>query len=188
MSEQTIELNFEGYSYTSIPCLQWLWGSKFDEITKAWISGLRPSSVRVSKGCIHCDARRWRVTVLLNEDDSIAEITQEVEVGLPDGIEDGHDLKCKSIPRPEPIWKKEPSKLINVIVNGKMVSSKPLLDYQDIVELAGRKVERGVNYSVAFSQYDIINSFYFSGIIYLGSPPIEFKTGTIFNCFLTGNA
>ena len=82
-------------------------GSKFDEITKSWISTLRPSSIRISKDSVYCDARVWRVTVLLNKDDSIAKISQEVEVGLPNGIEDGHDLICKSIPQPEPIWKKD---------------------------------------------------------------------------------
>lgn len=78
--------------YTSLNVLSFLKGKKWDEVALAYVHSLRPSSIRVSKDEITLDARCWRVTVMVDENDIIKEISQEVEVGLPEGVAHGHAL------------------------------------------------------------------------------------------------
>lgn len=87
----------EAIGYTSIEVLKHIWGKPWDEIALAYVHSLRPSTIRVSSGVVHSDARVWRVTVIVNEKDFIHSITQEVEVGLPEGIPHGYALKIASI-------------------------------------------------------------------------------------------
>lgn len=70
-------------SYTVIPVLEFLKGTPYDDYAKAYIYGLRPSYVRVSTGCIKCDARANRVTVYVNDDNIIEYIEQEINVAFP---------------------------------------------------------------------------------------------------------
>lgn len=86
----------EAQSYTVIDVLPFLRGRPWDEIALAYVHALRPSTIRVNNtDCWKLDARNWRVSVLLAADDrTIRRITQEVAVGLPDGISCGHDLQC----------------------------------------------------------------------------------------------
>jgi len=90
--------------YTSHPVLQQLNGRPWDQFALNMVHTLRPSYIRVSiGGGGTLDAVRWRVTVALEEDDrTIKEITQEVEVGCV-GAKHGHGLYKYEIgesPRP----------------------------------------------------------------------------------------
>jgi len=75
--------------------LEFLYGLPYNEITKAYISGVRPSSVRI------CDEDTpylpdnwvaWRVTVYLKKN-KITKINQEVNLDLSNsGVTSDHDL------------------------------------------------------------------------------------------------
>lgn len=88
--------------YTVIDVLQFLNGRPWDEIALAYVHALRPSKIRVNNlDCWKLDATNWRVSVLLEPDDrTIKRITQEVAVGLPEGIDHGHALECAMNERP----------------------------------------------------------------------------------------
>jgi hypothetical protein len=81
--------------YLSVPVLPNLTGHPWDEITLAYVQGLRPSMVRVVRGEETTDAWLWRVTVYLDDRQLIRSIEQEVEVGLPPGVEHGAALASK---------------------------------------------------------------------------------------------
>lgn len=88
--------NLDRYGYTSIrKTLPFLKGRPWDEVALAYVSGLRPSCIRVIKhnSGMHCDARVWRVTVHLGKRGKISEIEQEVAVWLPDGVQNGWALQ-----------------------------------------------------------------------------------------------
>lgn len=78
--------------WTSIKVLSFLIGKKWDIIALAYAHALKPSYIRVTEGMETLDARVGRVTVLVNEDNTILEIEQEVEVALPEGVEGGDAL------------------------------------------------------------------------------------------------
>ena len=78
--------------YTVISVLDFLKGRPWDEIALGYVHSLRPSSIRVTPGECTLDANLWRVTVYVNKNDTIRNIEQEVEVGLPESIEHGHAL------------------------------------------------------------------------------------------------
>jgi len=78
--------------WKSIKVLDFLNGKQWDDIALGYVHALRPSSIRVTKGTIKLDARVWRVTVYINEDNVINYISQEVVVGLPDGVAHGDAL------------------------------------------------------------------------------------------------
>lgn len=80
------------YGYTSIKVLEFLNGRPWDDIALAYVHALRPYAVRVVKGGETCDAVQNRVTVYVDADNIITGMRQEVEVWLPDGVENGHDL------------------------------------------------------------------------------------------------
>jgi hypothetical protein len=75
---------------TSLPVLQQLWGTPWCNAAANFLPALRPSCVRVTRGEVTLDAVNWRVTVYLNDDNTISRIEQEVEVGLV-GFRNGHD-------------------------------------------------------------------------------------------------
>lgn len=84
---------YDANGYTSINVLPFLNGRPWDEIALAYVHALRPSQLRVVQEGIQLDAEAWRVTVWLNPDArTIKSIEQEVQVGLPDGIDHGHAL------------------------------------------------------------------------------------------------
>lgn len=92
----------ESQGYTSIEVLQFLNGRPWDEVALAYVHALRPSKIRVnSSDCWKLDCNNWRVTILLEPDDrTIKRITQEVIVGLPEDIGNGHELECELNRRP----------------------------------------------------------------------------------------
>jgi hypothetical protein len=79
-------------SYSSIKALEFLNGRAWDDIALAYVHALRPSAIRVTRGEETMDSVLWRVTVYVDERDTITGIRQEVEVWLPEGVENGHDL------------------------------------------------------------------------------------------------
>lgn len=82
------------YGYTSIAVLDFLVGMPWDEVARAYVEALRPSEVQVtSDGVLKSNARTWRVTVHLDDKERIEAIEQEVEVPLPDGIENGYEFE-----------------------------------------------------------------------------------------------
>lgn len=80
------------FGYTCIKVLPFLYGKKWDEVSLAFVHTLRPSYIRVIEGCEKLDSMLWRVTVRLNDDKTINQIEQEVEVWLPDGVAHGEAL------------------------------------------------------------------------------------------------
>jgi hypothetical protein len=79
--------------FLTVNVLPELVGRQFDEAALGMIHSLRPSIIRVSRGEVLCDAFAWRVTVWVTPDDQIIEVTQEVEVGLPRGVQHGGHLR-----------------------------------------------------------------------------------------------
>lgn len=81
--------------WTVVRALPELIGKPWCDVTRAYLSTLRPSKVRViTNGIMKSDAVTWRVTVHVS-DGVIIDIEQEVEVDLPDGAQHGHDLRCQ---------------------------------------------------------------------------------------------
>lgn len=85
-------------SYAVIPVLDFLKGKPYDDYAKAYIYGLRPSSVRVSTGCIKCDARVDRVTVYVQDFNGllcIDRIEQEISVAFPFVMDGGQLMSLR---------------------------------------------------------------------------------------------
>lgn len=94
-SEQTVQLLPEFPSgYTRVECLPHLKGRAFDEVARAYLTALRPSSIRLltHNAGEYMDARTWRVSIYLDENEKIDSIWQEVEVALPEGVQNGYEL------------------------------------------------------------------------------------------------
>lgn len=85
------------YGFSVVRVLPELEGKPWNDITKAYMRSLRPSSVRVipDGGAMTSDVKLWRVTVNLTNSGLIRHIDQEVEVDLPEGVDHGYALRCK---------------------------------------------------------------------------------------------
>ncbi len=83
------------YGFSCVRVLPDLVGKPWNEVTSACTRSLRPSRVRVVIGDspVTSDAVLWRVTVYLDSLMMVRRIEQEVEVDLPDGVENGFDLR-----------------------------------------------------------------------------------------------
>ena len=79
--------------YTRIEVLAFLKGKPWNEIALAYVHAVSPSYIRVIKGEETTDAKAWRVSVYIDRNSIIEKITQEVEVALPDGIQNGYELR-----------------------------------------------------------------------------------------------
>lgn len=82
-------------SYLTLPVLEFLKGRAIDETIIACVHSLRPSEIRITDDGILLDHRAWRVTIFAKKIAQIffvEKIQQEVEVALPDGIENGAHL------------------------------------------------------------------------------------------------
>ena len=84
---------FETFSSLSIPILEFLTGKPWGAIALAYVHGMHPSCIRVTTGIMTLDAWRDRVTVLIDEHGIIEKITQQIEVGLPEGVMHGSALR-----------------------------------------------------------------------------------------------
>lgn len=91
---ETAQKAEKSHGYINLVVLPCLKGRPMDEVAQAFISTLRPTSVRVIKfnQAQHCDAQTWRVTVNLKRDGMIDCIHQECSVELPEGVDNGHEL------------------------------------------------------------------------------------------------
>lgn len=70
-----------------------LTGKPWDDLALAYVHSLRPTQLRVVQESAQLDAETWRVTVWLEEDGvTINKISQEVEVGSPDGCTTGFSV------------------------------------------------------------------------------------------------
>ena len=54
--------DYQHSAYTSIEVLQQIYGQPWDELALSLVSGLEPSAIRVSDGCVTCDAVTGRIT------------------------------------------------------------------------------------------------------------------------------
>ena len=84
----------EQHGFTRLAVLTFLVGDPWDEIALAYLRSVRPSYIRVLKTYDEQtnDHIPWRVTVEVNKENEILSIDQEVEVGLPAGIDNGYRL------------------------------------------------------------------------------------------------
>lgn len=82
------------YGYKTINILPELIGRQWDEISLGYVHAFKPSCIRVipHNGMMTLDAMSRRVTVELNEQKRIKRINQEVEVMLPENIQNGEHL------------------------------------------------------------------------------------------------
>jgi hypothetical protein len=100
------------FGYLSVEILPYLKYRKWDEVALAYVHSVRPSSIRVTTGEIFLDGQRWRVTVTVDKEDIIQEITQEVEAWLPDKVAHGSALSLAltyGIDSPECQWHNDPN-------------------------------------------------------------------------------
>ena len=83
-------------SYTEITVLPELAGHLWDDVALSLVSGLRPEGIRVTSGEVTTDSVPYRVTVLVEADGkTIREITQEVQVSLFAGLQNGAELRSR---------------------------------------------------------------------------------------------
>lgn len=75
--------------------LPFLKGKVWNEVALAYVHSLRPSLIRVipKNNCQTLDMQLWRVTIHIEDNGTIKDISQEVEVGLPVGIPHGMGLE-----------------------------------------------------------------------------------------------
>jgi len=93
---------FEPWSrrgFLEIQALDFLIGKPWDDVALGFVHGLRPSVIRAVHDGAQADSMAWRVTVWLGDDNRIASISQEVEVGLPVDIAHGGALRKATIGR-----------------------------------------------------------------------------------------
>lgn len=67
--------------YLSIDVLQFLWKQPLNDLVLAYVAGLHPSYLRISKGEVTCDSLNDRVTIIVDDHDVVQSITQSVTVG-----------------------------------------------------------------------------------------------------------
>ena len=99
--------HFPRQGFLVLGVLKFLEGKEWNEVVMAFVQSLRPSYVQVIEfgQPVYTDARPWRVTVYLAAGNSlVSRITQEVIVGLPRGIDNGHalELTLAGLPVPKP--------------------------------------------------------------------------------------
>lgn len=100
-------VSFDEAVFLSVEVLPILIGHKWDDIALGYVHSLRPSSIRVSTGSITLDSRPWRVTVIVDGDNRIQNISQEVTAGAPESIRCGehmHTALVYGIDSPQSKW------------------------------------------------------------------------------------
>ncbi len=90
-----MESNAQGWMV--IPVLEFLNGKPWNDMSKSFVSALRPSVVRLCRESATCDAITWRVTVWINKDDKIKRIEQEVSYNVY-GVEHSHSNTFPKFP------------------------------------------------------------------------------------------
>lgn len=82
-----------GYGYMEI--LSFLTGKPWNKVAMGYVHAVRPSYIRVIKGEETTDSKVWRVSIYIDKDNIIEKIMQEVELGLPDGVHNGCELRVR---------------------------------------------------------------------------------------------
>ncbi len=86
---------FEEFPCTSgltIHPLDLLIGKPWDDLALGYVHAINPTSIRVTTGGIKLDASLGRVTVVVDDNNIITGLSQEVTVGLPEGVEHGEAM------------------------------------------------------------------------------------------------
>ena len=68
------------WGYTSVKVLPELIGKPWNEITMCYVLSLDPSAIRVSTGMVTLDSVTGRITVIVDENDTITDISKEVRI------------------------------------------------------------------------------------------------------------
>lgn len=79
--------------WLSVPICEFLYGKPWDNVALAYVSGAKPSSIRVTTGMVHLDSRVGRVTVFVDDKNIITSIDQEQCVSVPETIVNGSALR-----------------------------------------------------------------------------------------------
>lgn len=96
LSTHSVVPSYTGsYGFCVLPVLPYLIGRRWDDIALAFVSSLKPESIRVTQGETKTDAITGRVTIYVDQNYLIQEIFQEASVWLPDGVEHGDDLMSR---------------------------------------------------------------------------------------------
>lgn len=98
MVANTNPFQFARSGFTELDVLPQLIGQRLDDYARGVIISLRPTVIRLVEvgDEVKTDAMLWRVTVKFRVDDEhyqvIDRITQEVAVGLPEGVPNGYAM------------------------------------------------------------------------------------------------
>ncbi len=98
-----VDMSSTCQGHMTIPVLEFLNGTPWNDMTKSLVSALRPSSVQICRDSCNLMSINWRVTVWLWPDDRIKRIEQEVNYSVygvpkcepnvfPEFPYDSHDL------------------------------------------------------------------------------------------------
>jgi hypothetical protein len=108
------ETRDHSFGWFSLPVLQELWGTPWNNAATNFLRCLRPSAVRVTTGNVTLDSMPWRVTVLLNGNRrTIQSIHQEVEVAL-NGFRNGSDAGSYILGRSRELESPQPQAAVNL--------------------------------------------------------------------------
>jgi len=89
--------------YTVLEVLPQLVGVRLCNLVMAYVTALRPSTVRITRGEVTTDAWPWRVTIFVDENDVVTKIEQEVNVAYSCGSDIDECLRAvkeKRWPKP----------------------------------------------------------------------------------------
>lgn len=80
------------FSWTSVQVLTELIGLPWNDLTMCYVLSLEPTAIRVSTGLITLDGCTGRITVMVDDDDLITDITKEVRIPCLPGM-DAYDMR-----------------------------------------------------------------------------------------------
>lgn len=82
-------------SYTTISILEFLNGKLWDEVALAYVLAMKPSVLRVTTDAVSLDGDTNRITIFVNEDNTIRQIRKEICIYLPNGIANGYEMEMR---------------------------------------------------------------------------------------------
>ena len=86
--------NLGCFGYMSLPLLESYWGKKWTCAMYYVLSAFNPTAIRITKdGIVTADGSPGRITVKIDDHDTVQYITQEVNVRLPKGIAHGSAMQ-----------------------------------------------------------------------------------------------
>jgi hypothetical protein len=149
-----------------------LTGRPWNNAAANYLLCLRPSAVRVTHGTVTLDSYSWRVTVYLNEDNTIRLIEQEVNVGLT-GFRNGWDAGNYLAGNHEALGRPQPTGFINPrAVRRLQLYSTETIPARDLV-IGDTVVLEGERFIVEMvEQYFSVRRTHWS---FVGSPEIHVR-------------